>query len=363
MPTLAVSVIFGAGAGIVGTLLVMAYVAPAPAVTGTPLSILRDRARAPAAGEAPQIAEAASRAMVLLFNAKTQTHADPVVSSYIPTEAIGAGMVLTSDGWILGHVPSTKGKKPVALAAVVGGRAYDVASAVRDPYSGVSFMKIEAANLPVTAFGDGLDLSPGDALFAYDAGGGLRRLGLLAHEGPPAHAPVELVRSTESIQRMLRVDGATLPSGSMVLDREGKVVGVYLGGDGFGAAVVPFGAFSRVIGGVLRDGKPARPFLGAYYVDLSELLGVTGDLPQRGALLSASPDGKLAAVMRRSPADRAGLAAGDIVVSVDGVQVTPKNPFADLVAEYAPGEIVTLTVARGEEERQVEVTLGASPLE
>jgi serine protease Do len=145
----------------------------------------------------------------------------------------------------------------------------------------------------------------------------------------------------------------------MILSPQGEVAAILAGRDAAGAFAVPFDAFSGTINSVLRDGKAVRPLLGLRYVDLSRLVGVDAR-GGRGALVSASADGVRPAVLRGSPAGLAGIVAGDVILAVNGEEITAKTALADVVAEYAPGTRITLTVAGPEGERRVELTLGSS---
>src|SRR5690606_31197267 len=130
----------------------------------------------------------------------------------------------------------------------------------------------------------------------------------------------------------------------------------------FGTVAVPYEAFSSILGNVLRGQDIQRPYLGVNYAELSLLNARQGETPSRGALLAATTDGR-AAVLRGSPAAVAGLRAGDIIVALDGEQLTAKNPLAEAVAQYAVGQKVTLTVQRAALPTtfDVEVTLAAAP--
>jgi S1-C subfamily serine protease len=81
-------------------------------------------------------------------------------------------------------------------------------------------------------------------------------------------------------------------------------------------------------------------------VDFGALVGSTGDQP------SIIPD---------SPAAAAGLQDGDIIVSVDGQQITAEQDLSTLIVNYAPGDTVTLRVLRNNTTREVEITLAELP--
>lgn len=363
LPTLVMSVGFGIAAGAVGTLLVLAYVAPGVAPSGLAFPVLTDRARTVTDEISATALEPAARATVVLALAKQQG-VGPLDGAYVPGDAVGAGVVLTSDGWIVTHAAAVaKSKRLQDFVAVVGGRAYPVTRAVSDPYTDAAFLKIDAANLPVVAFGETDGISPGQVLYAPDAAGGFMRLIASANDLMPAETVDGLVRSSERIARVVRVTASIEPPvGTMAVDRDGKAVGIVASSGRFGLSVVPVSAFSAVVGAVLRGEQPARPVLGLQYVELSQVPGRGGESLARGALVTASPDGKRPALVRRGPAETAGVRAGDVIVAIDGDSVSSKRPLADAVAEYQPGESVTLTVVRGKTAANItiDVVLGSS---
>lgn len=365
LPTLIVSVLFGAAAGAVCTLVVIAYVAPRLEI-GTPSVQVGGGAvqRREAEEVTAKTFEPAGRAAVMLALAKEE--GTVLDRAYVPGDALAAGMVLTSDGWIVtvGDAVLAKAKDPKDLVAVIGVKAYPIERLTRDPYTGVSFMKIAAANLPVTAFGSSETVEAGHTVYARDPAGGLRRLPVLAFDLAPAASPRDLVRSSERLHRTIRLEGEGLMPGEMVLDRKGEVIAIVADAGPFGTHAVPVDAFSRVLGAVLRDKTPARPYLGASYIELSQYAGRDASLPARGALLSATADGKSPAVRPKGPADDAGLKAGDVVAALDGVQISAKNPLADAIADYEPGDTVTATVVRARtlKEEDVELVFGTAPV-
>lgn len=355
IPWLVVSVLFGLAAGAVGTLLASAYLVPepAPAVSSLPPS------RVPVPRQDAALASNPSRSAVLFFDT-APTGSGPY-SSLLAVNAFGSGLVLTSDGWLLAHAASfPSGRVPEKSIAAIGGKTYKIAKSVSDPFTGVLFLKIDAINLPITAFGSSDDLPSGSVAFAFDAQGSVRRVSVTAFGEPAALTMDNLLKSSEKIQKAIRLDDVSdLLPGAMIIAPSGEIAALYAGRDADGPYAVPFESFSGIVGGVLRDGVAVRPLLGVRYVDLSLLIGA-GDAARtgRGALLSASYDGRLGAVLRGSPAGLAGLAAGDVVMAVNGEEVTAKKALADLISEYAPGSQITLTVSGKDGERKVEVKLG-----
>jgi len=356
------SVVFGFGAGAVGMLFAAAYLTPEPQLLNLGGQPYARKAAVLPLKDAERIAspvETAARSLVLFYPTKAFERGRVAGREvFLPADAVGSGMILTSDGWLTTHagVLTTRGVKSAAdLSAVIGTRRYRISETVRDPFTDLLFVKIEAANLPVVSFGTGSDLAPGDPVFVFDAARGPRRNDVIGSADRPLGSLAEAVRSSERMQKVLRLSAAepVLP-GSMLLDRQGEVVGVFIGADTVGSSAVPFRAFSGAIGGVLKDKTVSRPYLGVNYLDL------TDNRPgaMKGVLLAASADGKRPAVVPRSPAAKAGLRDGDVIVAVNDEDVTATNALADLLSEYGAGDTVTLSVERSGAGIKAEVTLG-----
>jgi S1-C subfamily serine protease len=366
LPGVIISVVFGFAAGAVGMLFVTGYYsAPQPLLLSAGFPVLREKVITPIAGleRVTTPVETAARSLALFYVAKD---ADGGLIAgrqiVLPSEAIGAGMVLTSDGWLVTHadILSGHGLKNINETDVfIGAKRYSVREAVRDPFTDVIFVKIDGSNLPVVAFGDGNTLAPGDSLFAFDTARGIRRLDVIGLDDRPLADVGGAVISSEKTQKFLRVSSADgiLP-GSMVIDRQGQVMGVYIGSGAVGSLVVPFNAFSAVIGGVLRDKSAHRPYLGVNFLDLS---GIRSSGTAKGVLLTSSLDSRRPAVTRQSPAAKAGLRDGDIIVAVNGEDVTANNALAEILAEYGPESAITLTVERGAATLSLDVILGELP--
>lgn len=349
--TLILSVLLGFAAGAVGMIVVAAYVLPTPSFSGMSPAVLRGRLAGAAQDDtAPSVDP--FRAAVL-FVPRVSRDGGPV-HTYVSGEAFGAGTVLTSDGWLLTSENTfSKGRAPQDVIALVGAKAYPIKEVVKDTFTGVLFLKIDGNNLPVTAFGQSANLSPGGFAFAFDRDGGLERLGVLAYDRISVANASELLWSSERFQKAVHLAGAdNLLLGSMVLNKKGEVVGVLAGKDARGIYAVPFEAFSGVIGGVLRDKHAVRPYLGVRFADLSQILAAdAAHAAGRGAMVVTA--------LKKSPAELAGLTANDVIEAVNGEEVSVKNTLPELLVEYQPGSVVTFTVL-GKETRKVDVTLGTA---
>ncbi len=124
--------------------------------------------------------------------------------------------------------------------------------------------------------------------------------------------------------------------------------------------VIPAQALRPFVKQALRGSPIAHAALGVSLADLSRISSLDPELTQgytEGALVIAQA-GERSAVVKDGPADRAGLTNGDIILSLDDTRITRTVTCADILATYAPGQEVTLQVARGGEVKDMSVTLG-----
>lgn len=372
--TAILSVLFGFAAGVVGMLLVVVYF-PSPypsAYLYEDLMLDRLVKQAPIQALVPLSVESAARTSVLFFR-KHGPGTGPESGTYVPSSAVGSGMVLTSDGWIISHESVFSESALSSLGgylAIADSRHFDIQEAIHDTFTGIVFLKVDESNLPVTSFGSGGGLEAGESVFMFDVEGGPRRFDVISYGDIPVSDGGELVQSSERMQKVLRLSGIGdgIPEGSMVVNSRGEVIAIFGGPAAVGYYSVPLGHFSRHIGDVLKEKRFSRPYLGVHYIDLSRLIGIDDFGPRPRGALVADPAGVAPAVQRRSPAYDAGLREGDIILSVNEEDISSNKAFSDLLAEYEPGTAVILKIRdslgrRGgiDLEYPIEVTLGTVP--
>jgi S1-C subfamily serine protease len=202
------------------------------------------------------------------------------------------------------------------------------------------------------------------------AGGGI--VFAAARPGSFNHTPVALAQQPESepgiVIASVAPDGpaaqAGLKRGDILLKINGEAVNnaqelvSYLGDLKSGDQVeltVLHGDEERTLTATLGD-RNGQPYLG-----VSPCGGLPGE-PGMVYLHMAGPGARIVEVVADSPADKAGLKAGDLIVAIEGQKLDADHSLADLIAEYAPGDSVTLEVmSPGEESREVTVQLGENP--
>jgi serine protease Do len=262
---------------------------------------------------------------------------------------LGSGLVLSPDGYILtnNHVVEGGGRLKVHLG---DRRSFDARIVGVDPQSDLAVVKVEATNLVPAKFGDSKAVKVGQWVAAFGSPFGLDQTMSCGIVSAKSRANLHLVDDEDYLQ----TDAAINPgnSGGPLVNLVGEVVGINAaivsrtgGYQGVGLAI-PAHMAKDISAKLMRDGKVVRGWLG---VSIQEL---TTDLARSFA--AKTEDGVLVAeVVAGSPAARAGLVAGDIVVSVDGKPIEGTTMFRHAVADMRPGTKCLLVAWR--EGREVEL--------
>jgi putative serine protease PepD len=216
-----------------------------------------------------------------------------------------------------------------------------------DPSTDLALLRLRPAaaeRLESLPLGDSRDVRPGDLAVAIGNPLGLTRsvtAGVVSAIGRRIDAP-----DGAPIRDAIQTDAAINPgnSGGPLLDAEGRVIGVLSQGQGDGIAfAVPVRTLQRVTPQLERWGEVRRGYLGV----------TTGAAPGGGA--------RVADVVERGPAARAGLREGDVIVAVGGRRVRGPGDLAQIVVERRPGERVEVEYRRDGETRSANVQLGRRP--
>ncbi|MBU1179680.1 S1C family serine protease [Patescibacteria group bacterium] len=277
---------------------------------------------------------------------------------YLDKDRFGYGFVLTSDGWIVTTKSVIDGWGTGSLAVSIKDKMYDVKSKVYDSWTDIVFLKIDADNLPVTKLGDSSGLALGDIVFT-----GSRKNNFwfsfvnTTNTYSENKNKSDLILSSEEFGKVLKLQDE-IPEyldGGLVSNRKGEVVGVVVANQNENY-VLPINYFKGIVSGVLKNKIVDRPYLGVNYIDLSFALG--NDLPDNtGAYVYGG--GLLSSVVSGSPAYKAGVRIGDMILSVDDESVGEYKNLAEIISEYQAGDEITLKILRAGKEDEVRVKLGA----
>jgi serine protease Do len=278
---------------------------------------------------------------------KVLPHSLEATVGVLPTDGSGSGVIISEDGYVLtaGHVSGKPGTDVVIVMR--DGRHLKAKSLGNIAFADAGLIQItEPGIYPFAEMGSPGETYPGDWCFALGHPGGIDEArGIVVRLGRIIR------RQSETIQTDCRLVGGD--SGGPLFDMEGRVIGINsrIKADIEGNYHVTIRMFKRYWE-EMREGKMKTSKF-TYRNPNRGLLGVTTAGHARGVQITV--------VLKDSPARFAKLSPGDIIIAVDGQEVTTTEHFSQLVGEHGAGDVVRLTVEQLDETREVEVTLDERP--
>ena len=286
--------------------------------------------------------------------------------------ATGSGIIISEDGYILtnNHVVDTNSNnsysyydisdatsvKVTLNAGTYGNDAtFDAKIVGKDSQTDLAVLKIEKTGLTAAEFADSDEAVVGEFVMAVGS-----PLGLDATVTSGIISAVNReVESDGNTYVCIQTDAAINSgnSGGALVNSDGKVIGINTlklsgsGVEGIGFAI-PINSTLDIIDDLIEYNKVIRPYIGFTGMDLDEATAKEYDLVV-GAYVRSVED--------FSPAQKAGLQGGDVIVKVDGQSITTMNELNDIKNSHKVGDVLTLTVNRNGEERELKVTLEETP--
>jgi S1-C subfamily serine protease len=264
----------------------------------------------------------------------------------------GSAVVFTADGFLLtcahvvgGHPTATAGQAgPVGSVAFADGTACDVDLVGADPLSDLAVLRARGNTPAPAVLGDAARLRVGQLVVAVGTPLGLTgsvTAGVVSALG--RSLPTRAGAAVRVVDEVIQTDAALNPgnSGGALVTADVEVVGVNtaVAGVGLGLAVPINTATRRILAALLQDGRVRRAYLG--------VAGARTPLPPVLAERTGQRHGvRLAEVVTGSPAGRAGLFTGDLVLSVGGKPVATPGDLQRLLPAETIGRPIELTVWR-----------------
>lgn len=267
---------------------------------------------------------------------------------------MGSGSIVSPDGIILTNAHVVKDMDDITVT-LPGKKTYKAKLIGADPESDIAVIKIDAKGLPTAKFGDSSKLKVGEVVMAVGNPFGLNGTVTQGIVSATGRTHVGILDYEDFIQ----TDAAINPgnSGGPLVNIQGDIVGVTTaiatrsgGYQGIGFAI-PSNAAKLVMDEIMKEGKVRRGMVGVNIQDMNEALAKSfGRTDTEGALVSQ--------VIPDSPAEKAGIKAGDIILTFNGQPITGASELKNLVGQTKPGSAATLTIYR--DKKTLDVTLNVS---
>ena len=272
---------------------------------------------------------------------------------------LGSGVIVSDQGYILtnSHVVDSADAIEVALADSRRARAKVVGT---DPETDLAVLRIDLPKLPAITFGQSEQARVGDIVLAIGNPFGVGQtvtLGIISALGRSQ-------LGINTFENFIQTDAAINPgnSGGALVDAQGNLIGINTaiysrtpGGASLGIGfAIPASTAKQVMEQIVRHGSVTRGWIGVGVQDMTKEFSDSFKLPQvGGALISQVLDG--------SPADKAGVKPGDILVAVNGTGVKDSASVLNLIAGLQPGLQSTLSVIRDRGRSELQVMIGRRP--
>ena len=275
-----------------------------------------------------------------------------------PRAGLGSGVIVSPDGYILTnyHVVEQADRIEVSLN---NGRKFKARVVGADPESDLAVLQIkDSGKLPVITFAPADSLRVGDVVLAIGNPFGVGQTvtsGIVSALGR-THLGIN------TFENFIQTDAPINPgnSGGALVDSNGDLVGInsaiysQSGGSlGIGFAI-PVSLAHNVFDQIVRTGAVTRGWIGVEVQEITPEIAESFGIPNlEGALI--------AGIMRGSPADRAGIHTGDVLLSVNGKSIADSQNMVEMIAALQPGSTAKLKLKRSNRDIDVDVVVGKRP--
>jgi serine protease Do len=297
-------------------------------------------------------------------------HIQPVIADYrtgkmVKQSVVGSGVIFDKDGYVVTnyHVAGKADRiictlydKEQIKADLIGG----------DPMTDIAIIKLDLTgykgSLTAAEFGDSDSLQVGEYVMAMGSPLALSRsvsCGVISTTDRyfPDNVRLPSGERTGIYNTWIQTDAAINPgnSGGPLVNLEGKVIGINSRATMFANNIgfaIPINIVKFVAESILKSGKVQRSWIGVRCQELQNLEEWFGTAANEGVLI--------ASVDPRSPAEEAGLRAGDIIMKIDGRPVSARfeeelPAFYKMIADYKVGSTLTMSALRGDRMMEVKV--------
>jgi Do/DeqQ family serine protease len=271
---------------------------------------------------------------------------------------LGSGVIVSAEGYILTNYHVIEGADEIEVA-LNDGRKFKAKAIGTDPESDLAVLKIAAdGKLPAITFAAADTLRVGDVVLAIGNPFGVGQTvtsGIVSALGR-THLGIN------TFENFIQTDAAINPgnSGGALVDAGGHLVGINTaiysqsgGSMGIGFAI-PVSLVRSVMEQIIRTGTVTRGWVGVEVQEVTPELAESFRLPSTSGAL-------IAGVMRGSPADKAGIKPGDLLVAIDGKPVTDAQVMLGLIAALAPGQEARFSLRRDGRQVELAIAIGKRP--
>lgn len=280
-------------------------------------------------------------------------------------QGVGSGFIVSEDGRIITNAHVVDGADTVRVT-LQDGRTFQGKVMGADPVTDVAVIQIEAADLPTVKLSNSDQIQPGEWAIAIGNPLGLDStvtVGIISATGRSSGQVGVPDKRVDFIQ----TDAAINPgnSGGPLLNEKGEVIGmntaIRADAQGIGFAI-PINTVQRIADQLVANGRVEHPYLGVQMVTLTaDVQQELNSNPNSGIRVDETQGILITRVMPGSPADAAGLRAGDVIAKVNGQEITDAGELQALVEASQVGGNLDIELRRNGQDVSVSAQLQEFP--
>lgn len=274
-------------------------------------------------------------------------------------EGAGSGVIISADGYIVTNNHVVDEAKEDGITVILSDKKEYKAKLIgKDPLTDLAVIKVEATNLPVAHIGNSDEVMIGEMVIAVGNPLGLNSTVTSGIVSAIGRGALGLNRDRYAVENFIQTDAAINPgnSGGGLFNLRGSLIGINSaiatrtgGYMGYGFAI-PANLMKAVALDIIEDGKVDRGYIGISLRPVDEVSAKSLKLDKvAGALVDD--------IIKDSPAEKAGIEPGDVILELDGKPVNSSNDLQSLVAQRRAGDKVNLKIWREGKSLTKSVTL------
>lgn len=313
--------------------------------------------RAPAQGTYAEAAERAQPAVVSIYTLQHTPQRGFFSPTRSPSSGLGSGVILSANGYILTnhHVIAQAEEIHVALS---DGRSFQAALVGSDPDTDLAVLQVKTNTLSALTFAPEDSLKVGDIVLAIGNPFGVGQTVTLGIVSALQRKHLGL----NTYENFIQTDAAINPgnSGGALIDADGNLVGINTaiysrsgGSQGIGFAI-PISIARKVMEEIIARGEVTRGWIGVEIADMTpEIADALGLNEANGVVITG--------VLRSSPAERAGVMPGDVILNVNSQIIHSADQLMAAISALLPGRGATLQVMRRNVRQQLNLRVEKRP--
>merc|ERR1711879_865777 len=267
--------------------------------------------------------------------------------------SLGSGVIVSKDGYIVTNNHVVENADEITITIADNPKEYNARIIGKDSDSDLAVIKIEGTNFDAIKFGYSNDLQVGDLIFAL---GNPFGIGSTVTQGIISALNKDNV-GINRYENFIQTDASINPgnSGGALVDSRGALIGINSaiisksgGNNGIGFSI-PVAMVKDVVKKLIADGKVTRGYLGVVIDDLN---------PNLTKLYAHKKGALILDVANDTPAAKAGLKRGDLIYSINKIDIKSRKDLQNVIASFKPDETISINLERNKENIEVNITLG-----